>query len=409
MNDLQMALRSKICGAAIAMAVSISTSQWTTAQEWDFSGVVGAELRGFFESPASEDQLEHAQFSIFTEPEWTWIDESGSNRIGVTLFGRLDSADTNRSHFDVREMFWRGVHGDWEALVGVNRVFWGVTESRHLVNIINQIDFVENVDEEDFLGQPMVQLSLQKDYGRFSAFVLPRFRERTFPSGDGRPRFPASFDLDNPEFESDLGRWHPDVALRYSHFIGPFDVGVHVFRGTHREPRFVEKEPMSGAFTPTYDRMDQVGVDLQYTKDAWLWKLEGLFRHTRRDDYTALVSGVEYTFFQTFGSNSDVGLLVEYLFDDRNPNVGFPTAFENDLFLGTRWTLNDIQDTSALAGLVVDLDDQTTSIRLETERRFGSNWRVELEAQIFANVDDQNLFNAFRNDSFVNLAVSRFF
>ena len=67
-------------------------------------------------------------------------------------------------------------------------MFWGVTELRHLVDIINQTDLVENLDGEQKLGQPMVQLTLLKDWGTLDFFAMPYFRERTFTGPDGRPR-----------------------------------------------------------------------------------------------------------------------------------------------------------------------------------------------------------------------------
>ena len=33
-----------------------------------------------------------------------------------------------------------------------------------------------------------------------------------------------------------------------------------------------------GPGTPHYDQIDQFGIDLQYTRDAWLWKLDCEFR-----------------------------------------------------------------------------------------------------------------------------------
>ncbi len=74
-----------------------------------------------------------------------------------------------------------------ETRVGVRRVFWGVTEFQHLVDIINQSDSVEDIDNEDKLGQPMINLSLVKDWGIVDFFVLPYFRERTFAGAEGRP------------------------------------------------------------------------------------------------------------------------------------------------------------------------------------------------------------------------------
>ena len=49
--------------------------------------------------------------------------------------------------------------------VGVGKVFWGVTESQHLVDIINQTDLVENIDTEDKLGQPMLETTWLQNWG----------------------------------------------------------------------------------------------------------------------------------------------------------------------------------------------------------------------------------------------------
>ncbi|MGI9450551.1 MAG: hypothetical protein ACR2QH_07955, partial [Geminicoccaceae bacterium] len=86
-----------------------------------------------------------------------------------------------------------------------------------------------------------------------------------------------------------------------------------------------------------------------------------------------------------------------------------PTAFDNDLFLGARLTLNDIDDTAALVGTVVDLETQTTSFRLEVERRIGDSQKIELESQWFTNVDDDDPLAAVKDDSFLLLRFSQFF
>ena len=79
-------------------------------------------------------------------------------------------------------------------MVGINSVFWRVVESNHLVDILNQTDLIEDIDGEEKLGQPMISLSTQQDWGGLSLFVLPWFRERTFPSEEGRLRSQSGTD-----------------------------------------------------------------------------------------------------------------------------------------------------------------------------------------------------------------------
>ncbi|MGI9451340.1 MAG: hypothetical protein ACR2QH_12005 [Geminicoccaceae bacterium] len=383
----------------------------TKAETWldnlEFSGSIAGEARWFVEDPQFEGQLSGVQPSIAIEPEVDWASEEGAYQARFVPFLRLDGRDSERTHGDVREAYLRYIANDWEALVGVNRVFWGVTESRHLVNIINQIDGVENIDEEDFLGEPMINLALQRDYGLFSVFVLPGFRERTFAGEDGRLRTPLPVDWDAAEYESGAEQWSTDVALRYSHFFDEWDVGASYFHGTSREARLVLSDDAT-QFEPRYDQIHQFGLDLQYTKDAWLWKFEGIAREGQ-GTFGAFVGGFEYTFYQINETDADLGVLSEYLYDGRDNDKAPPTAFDNDLFLGARLTLNDINDTAALVGTVVDLETQTASFRLEAERRIGDSRKIELESQWFTNVDNDDVLAAARDDSYLLLRFSQFF
>ena len=284
----------------------------------------------------------------------------------------------------------------------------GVTESRHLVNVLNQVDQVENIDEEDYLGQPMINLTIQKDIGRFSFYALPYFRERTFAGNEGRLRSTIVVDEDDAEYESGAEEWHTDFAIRYSHYLGDWDVGASYFYGTGREPTLTLNDTAT-RLIPHYDIINQVGIDVQYTNDEWLWKFEGIVREGQGDTFAATVVGFEYTYFQFRNSDADFGILLEHLFDDRDDTGAPVTALENDVFIGARYTLNDIQDTMLLAGGIVDLEDESYSLRMEAERRIGDSVKVELEGQIFSNSRDSSLTAAFKDDDFIQLSISQYF
>ena len=386
------------------------------AQSFDYSGQVALEVRGFPEEPLLPGQFEGAQFSSFLEPEFRWRNADRDSLLKFTPFIRVDAADDKRTHFDIREANWRKIAGDWEFLIGATRIFWGVTESRHLVSIINQIDYVEDIDEEDFLGQPMVQIGRQSDFGRFDIFLMTGFRERTFPGRDGRIRTPLPVKTGDAVYGNSAEQWHPDVALRYSHFFGDFDLGLHVFRGINREPSFVLSSD-NQSFTPHYNLITQAGLDLQFTRDAWLWKFEGIVREGQGDTFAAVVAGVEYTFFQVAESDIDLGIIVEGLYDGRDKlnfnNIRdkqiFPTIFDKDIFLGARLAFNDVQDSSVLVGFVTDIEDGPATMRVEAERRLGEDLKIELIGQAFFEEAPKNPASFFMQDSFVTLRLSKFF
>lgn len=392
---------------AVGLLIAASAAGLAEAAEVEFGGSFSGEARWFVEEPEFDGQLDHIQPSIAFETETDWASEEGDYQLRFVPFVRVDGQDDERTHGDIREAYLRYIADDWEALVGINRVFWGVTESRHLVNIINQIDGVEDIDEEDFLGEPMLNLTIQRDYGEFGVFVLPGFRERTFAGNEGRLRTPLPVDEDAAEYDSAAEELSTDIALRYSHFLDEWDVGASYFYGTSREARLVLSDDAT-QLEPRYDQIHQIGVDLQYTKDEWLWKFEGILREGQ-GTFGALVGGFEYTFYQVKQSNADLGVLSEYLYDGRDDDKAPPTAFDNDVFLGARLTLNDIDDTAALVGTIVDLETQTTSFRFEAEQRVGDDRKIELESQWFAHVDDDDPLASAKDDSYILLRFSQFF
>jgi hypothetical protein len=378
----------------------------TLAEEIDFSASVGFEFRGFTQSSQSDNQANGIVPSAFFEPGVKWRSDDRKQRFSFVGFSRYDEQDSQRTHSDIRELYWSINSGDWTTIIGINKVFWGVTESVHLVDVINQTDFVEDIDQEAKLGQPMIHFSNQKDWGKLDFYIMPYFRERTFPSIDGRFNFGLNV-VDEPVYESSSEQNHIDLAFRYSHYIGDVDFGLHLFDGTNREARFTLDNTQS-KLVPIYDQMSQLGIDLQYTREAWLWKLESIYRRTEIDNFFSTVAGFEYTIFQINDSAADLGLLLEYQYDDRN-DLSVPTSADNDLFLATRYAFNDIQDTSILAGIVIDTDNQSQFFNIEAERRIGDNLNVELKIRALSNVDPEDTIFAFENDDYVQLTLSWYY
>jgi hypothetical protein len=376
--------------------------------EVDFSGSLELQVRAFWDDSQWAGQDDQAlQGSLVSITEFRWRNEEGNQRASFIPYLRWDANDDERSLSDLREAYWAFEGDDYELLVGANTVFWGVSESVHLVDIINQTDFAGDIDGEDKLGQPMVSLALQRDWGEISAFVMPYFRERTFAGVDGRFRAPLPVDTDNPLYESSSEESHVDFALRYSHYFGDVDIGLNVFSGTSREPRLIPAAD-GQSLLPVYDQIDQFGVDLQYTRDAWLWKLEAIARDAYSDSFAAAVGGFEYTLYQVGDSSADIGLLLEYQYDGRDESEPV-TINDNDVFVAARLALNDSQDTAVLAGFSYDTDTGETFVNIEAERRFGEDWFAELRLRMFSGAKQGDTTFWLQKDDYVQLSMARYF
>jgi hypothetical protein len=391
--------------ATIPLLLSALTAE-TGRASWDVSSNIDLTTRFFTEDTRWQGQDDStSQLSIAGSTEFRYRGEE--SRASIIPYLRYDETDDERSLADLREVYWAKEAEDYELLIGVNTVFWGVTESVHLVDIINQTDAVADIDSEDKLGQPMINLELQRDWGLVSIYVLPYFRERTFAGEDGRLRTPLPVDTENPQYESSDEENHVDLALRYSHYVGNIDIGVSAFNGTSREARLLPNANGS-ELIPYYDQIDQLGLDLQYTGDAWLWKLEAIARETQNDSFTAAVGGFEYTFYQVAESAADIGVLLELQYDGRDD--GEPvTLADNDLFAGVRLALNDTQDTAVLAGVGYDLETSETYVNIEADRRLGENYVLELRARLFTSAEPTDTSYAIENDDYLQLQLSRYF
>ena len=165
-----------------------------------------------------------------------WWD--GDLTFRLTPFARLDLVDDKRTHFDVREAKFDLVLDKWSATVGLDTVFWGKTEAVHLVDIINQTDGVEDLDDEDRLGQPMLKVAYLAEFGEFSAYYLPYFRERTFAGPEGRLRPNPVVRTGRAVYDTGAEEWTPSFAARFTGVFGDVDLGVSAFHGIGRDPAF---------------------------------------------------------------------------------------------------------------------------------------------------------------------------
>lgn len=382
----------------------------------DLSGFAAMDLRIFTEQSGLPGQNPGVvDPTVFMQPEIRQEWSNGSHRATLIPFGRYDSLDSRRSHADLREANWLYKGNGWNIQAGVGKVFWGVTESRHLIDIVNQTDEIESIRGEDKLGQPMVNLNVSTRYGNLNLLYLPYFRERTYPSGKGRLRFELPVDPDLAQIQH-ASNWHPDWAVRWSHTFGRWDVGLAYFSGISREPRFVPNSLLRPtALIPVYELINQVSVDIQGAVGKWLLKLEAMTRDVPGKRFVAAVVGFEYTESSIWGSSADLGLLLEYQYDGREKlsrtmlTNTLPTPNNNDIFAGIRFALNDEQNSQVLFGVTIDVDTRATVASFKGSRRVGDNWKIEVESLAFFHVPQTDILIGPSRDDYVQVRLIRFF
>lgn len=374
----------------------------------DLTGEYRHFLNGEKANPNASDYRSDATVDLHLKYGREYLD--GSSNLILDAHATADQHDNHRNRVDFNELAWRYSPQKFSLLAGMHTEFWGVTESWHLIDVLNQTDLTQNIDQHAKLGQMMLKASYQTELGNFNVYVLPFFRERVFVGERGRLKPAFNVDEKLATYESSHGDRHVDLAARYSNTIGMWDFGIAQFNGTGREPVLLpvisQGQPL--VLAPYYELIKQSSVNAQMTADSLLLKFEAIshsskFQHT----YRSAVAGLEYTQTGIFRSSADLGFLAEYLYDERGDHATMP--FSSDLFLALRYVANNVAQTTYLLGTYVHRGTGAKSFRFEMATRLKDGLTLSLEGQGFAKETQRDLFYSYRDDSYLTMKLKKSF
>ena len=150
--------------------------------------------------------------------------------------------------------------------------------------------------------------------------------------------------------------------------------------------------------------MSQTGLDIQATKGPWLYKLETISAKDGSERHLSTAGGIEYTYYGIRNTPSDLGVIVEYAFDDRNDN-----PFNNEGIIGLRWSVNDIKSSSLLAGYLFDMRGNSNRFQVEFEQRVADDLKLFLDLSLNGSIDDADFTYQFKEDSSLTLKLAKYF
>ena len=382
-------------GSQVVLAilfVFINSAVFAKAERY---GEVSFENRFFLEEGLFGQDKNHSSFTL--SPEFYFESEDQKTSFTFKPKIRRDSTDDERNLFDIQDLSLVRVKDSYETRIGIRRDFWGVTETVHRVDIINQTDQVESFDGEDKLGQPMINLSVEREWGILDLYALLGFRERTFAGEKGRLRLPFTINTDSPLYESGAENLRTDFAIRWSQSYRNVELALSHFSGTSREPEFKTGLNDNINFRiPSYEIIDQTGLEVLYIVGELAFKLEAISRSGQGDRFSAATTGFEYTQVGVMGSRLDLGWLMEFNHDDRYE--------DSPLALGTRLTFNDLFDSQILSGVIWNEETGETNVFVEASRRVSNCCRLSFESVYFNGGNNSNsvqkIFEYLKQDDF---------
>jgi hypothetical protein len=115
----------RVAVSAILLAAGMHGVLVPAARAAELSGEIAFEGRLFPSDPLDARQQDLGA-AIGFEPEFyhDWAD--GDQRFVVVPYLRWDLEDSQRTHGDLRELYWRRSFAEADLYVGLRKVFWGL-------------------------------------------------------------------------------------------------------------------------------------------------------------------------------------------------------------------------------------------------------------------------------------------
>ena len=330
------------------------------------------------------------------------FDES---RIVGEFIVREDENDSGRRITEARQAYFRTPFAGFDVVLGNRQEFWGKAESKNVVDLINQSDAAANEGKSGKLGALSISAERYVDIGDLQLWYISGFREKTFNDSDAHPS--SGLTVNSAQYARKDGKDADDFAVRLSSFAGDWDLAGSVFYGTARDP--ILTVAVGGkALNPYYALQKSIGLEAQYTGDATLLKWESL--HGTQSsligthNFSAAVAGIEYTYYRSFETKLDIGLIGEVQHDDR------PQAAANQFGVaGVRLVFNDIADSNILFLLSADSKMDQSIVSLEASQRINDVTSVKLTSQFYNARTATSAYGQLSDDDAVTLTLNMFF
>ena len=379
--------------------------------DWEINSEIGLEIKEFHKKEAYSDQKN--TYSGFIKSE-IFIDFKNDIEFLMEPYFRYDHHDKNRSLFNFKENNFTYYYNDIQVKAGISEVFWGITESKNLVNIINVKDVADG-DQKAKLGQSLLAFSnYSEKYGSLDFYYLPFFKNSSQIGQTGRLRLSRPIENYDIVYEGGAGSKVPSWAIKWENSFGMLDFSLQGFRGNSRESSTIAKlENLQLKYFQGYERISQLGTYLQLISGPIIYKLEAIKRNGQknakniRENFYSYTLGMEYLINNLFENKWDLTSLIEYHNDDRNNDS--TDIFQNDLFLATRLNFNDTDGTEFLTSITLDTDGGGNTSTLELSSRITDNIRVTGSYNAYWSVNEKDILYSFRRDNYFLINITNYF
>ncbi len=340
----------------------------------------------------------------------------------------------DRSFIRIDELYTTYNFENNQIMFGKNIRFWGALEVRNITDGFNPDDLRSDVFETDKLGVWNATYTYFTETGELSSIIKFYEQDRklsnypyvyyffpsTLPISSGT-EVPFTYD---DKLIAEKSQSRPSIYLKYTDSTNTkyaIDYAFVYENGYDSQRYYTKTLAADGASIRTNENVYLVNKLSTYNTlvlGPTLIKLEALYTDVIYNDvisdYYHIGLGIEHTLTQIY-KDADLGLIFEYykygtLEDYKRDDLELFELFQNDLFLGLRYSFNQGNDMSILAGGIFDLDYNEQVYYVEYEGRVVDTLKINIDYRYIAPSSGYaTAFNLMGKHQKVSLKIGYYF
>jgi len=320
--------------------------------------------------------------------------------------------ETDRSFLRLDELYGTYDFENDQIMFGKSVRFWGALEVRNFTDTFNPDDLRTDSFAMDKLGVWNAAYTHFTETGEFS--IIAKFYEQDrnwadfpyvyyfFPeSVPVAPGVELPFVYDK-NLITEKSSSRPSIYLKYSGSTDteyPLDYAF-LYENGYDSQRYYTQTPASDGLSVTTNEnaylVNKISTYNTLVLGSTLVKLEAQYTDVIDNDiisdYYQIGLGVEHTLTQVY-KEADLGLISEYyryetLEKDKRNDLQLFELFQNDLFLGLRYSFNQGNDMSIVTGAILDLDYNEQVYYFEYEGRIADTLKINFDYRYIAPSSD---------------------
>jgi hypothetical protein len=375
-----MILSKKLLGVLLLSTFSFAQIQ--------YEGFIGLDTQSY-----SSKENKHSN-NLSLEQQLKLSYEKNNYSSVLEIYAQEDSTDflkgedNNRSFVRINEAYIKYENDDSKILFGKNIRFWGALEVKNIVDTFNIQDGRSDPFKTDKIGAYNIAYSHFFEDSELSIIAKLYEQKNKMASNSYIYSILNENESFSTKLETDKSLHRPSIYLSYNGTTYGDEYSLDyafIYENGYDSQRYLTRT--ANEYTQHSYLVNKFMTYNTLVYDSTLYKLEALYADVIEDknvsDYIHVALGVEHTLEQ-LENGHEIGLIAEYYYyntleNNKLTDLNLGETFQNDLFLGLRYNFNDVEDSNAVGGVILDTKYDEQSYYVEYQTRAYDMFKVKFD------------------------------